>query len=356
MTRSEHGSRLGQPWTHFADEFYDLDGTLFFEDGIIRRRAELQANRDRDQQVITKAKQDREILAVESLQREFAKLQAATAPDGGQRQRKMVKASPFYTLLRMDGDHIGKELQKGNGSRISKALTGFTRDAGDILSTHYGLPLYVGGDDVLALLPLHTALPAAEKLRRVFVKHMRANGCDTPTLSAGMVFAHYSTPLGTVLDLSKDLLDIEAKANNNRNSLALVLLKGSGEVARFVTKWCRDCNPAVPLLTDLTAAFAQDDERSSSLIHNLQSRLADLFRGDTDGGLKGDDLVALLLAERLRGKDQADRDRAKTEMEQLAALCRTDKGAFRLDAALIAKFLADNGGWYGLPVTAETKP
>jgi CRISPR-associated protein Cmr2 len=362
---AERDSRLGQPWAKIPDKIYHLDGTLFFEDGIARRRAELQANRDRDypnrdNQDSEKKRQDevrkqREILAVKALQEALAKLQAATAPDGGRRQRKMVKASPFYALLRMDGDHIGKELQKGNGDKVSAALTGFTRDAAKILSSHYGLPIYVGGDDVLALLPLHRALSAAEELRRVFVKHMRAKDCEEPTLSAGMVFAHYSTPLGTVLDLSKDLLDTDAKAKNGRDSLALALLKGSGEVARFVTKWELSGQQAVPMLTDLTVAFAENDERSSSLIHNLQSRLADLFRDGTDGGLAGDDLIALLLAERMRGKDKADREPARAEMEQLAALCRTSEGAFRLDAALIAKFLADNGGWYGLPGAAETK-
>lgn len=347
---AERHSRLGQPWADFAEEYFDLDGTLFYENGIERRRAEIQANRDRDQKSVSAKQKDRETKAVELLQEELAKLQNATAPDGGQRQRKMVKASPFYALLRMDGDHVGNELQHDDRrEKVSAALTKFTADAGDILSQHYGLPIYVGGDDVLALLPLHKGLLAAEELRRVFVKHMRANGCDTPTLSAGMVFAHYTMPLGTVLDLSKELLEIEAKANNGRDSVALALLKGSGEVARFVTKWCRDGDPVVPRLTDLTVAFAQDDERSSSLIHNLQSRLADLFRDGTDGGLTGNDLIALLLAERLRGRDKTDRDRARAEMEQLAALCRTSAGAFRLDAALIAKFLADNGGWYGLP-------
>lgn len=349
LTKAEDLTRLGQPWADSVEDYIDLDGTLFYENGIERRRAEIQANRDRDQKSVSVEQKTRETKAVELLQEELAKLQNATAPDGGRRQRKMVKASPFYALLRMDGDNIGKELQAGRGKQVSAALTKFTADAGKILSLQYGLPIYVGGDDVLALLPLHKALLAADELRRVFVKHMRDEGCQEPTLSGGMVFAHYTTPLGTVLDRSKELLEVEAKANHGRNSLALSLLKGSGEGARFVTKWCRDCNPVVPLLTDLTVAFARDDERSSSLIHNLQSRLADLFRDGTDGGLTGDDLIALLLAERLRGKDKTDRDRARAEMEQLAALCRTKEGAFRLDAALIAKFLADNGGWYDLP-------
>ncbi len=354
LVQAEHDSRLGQPWGKFEDAFYDLDGTLFFEDGIARRRAELQANRDRDKQP-TKALQDGEKAAVKELQTALAKLQNATAPDGGRRQRKMVKASPFYALLRMDGDHIGKELERGNGAKVSAALTNFTSAACQILNRHYGLPIYVGGDDVLALLPLHKALSAAEKLRLAFVEHMRAEGCDEPTLSGGMVFAHYSTPLGTVLDLSKDLLDLEAKARNGRNSLALALLKGSGETARFVTKWDPDGKVVVQRLIDLTAAFATDDERSSSLIHNLQNRLADLFRDGTDAGLDETDLISILLAERLRGRDKAERDKAQAEMKQLAALCRTKGSAFRLDAALIAKFLADNGGWYGLPDAAETK-
>lgn len=361
LTQAENETRLYPSWPGPLPQFFALDGTLFFEDGIARRQEELRRNRDGG---ATTSIRENESSPTRELQDALRHLQKATAPEGGRRQRKMLKASPHYALLRMDGDNIGKLLDAGMGEAVSQALATFIQTAQDILNEGFGLPLYLGGDDVLALLPLHTALPVAEKLRLAFLKAVdpltadKQSPCPAPTLSGGLVFAHYTTPLGQVLDLSKELLDHDAKAINGRDSLAMAVLKSSGEAARWVTKWKRGNakSSAVACLTTLVWDFAEDDERSSSFIHNLRERLADLFRDGSDSGLGPDDLMSLLLAERLRGRgrDAEKRDAAKKEMEQLASLCRDEERGFTLEPALIAKFLADNGGWYGASKAGQT--
>ncbi|WP_186457641.1 type III-B CRISPR-associated protein Cas10/Cmr2 [Nitrospirillum amazonense] len=348
LTNAGKLNRLHTTWPGKVPKFFALDGTLFFEEGIARRQEELRGNR-RKGQGDSGGYEDLsgpQAVAVTDLQAALRALQTATAPEGGRRQRKMLKASPHYALLRMDGDNIGKLLAQGKKDEVSRALALFTQGAQGILNQGFGLPLYLGGDDVLALLPLHTALGVAEELRLAFLAATVAADCPGPTLSGGVVFAHYTTPLGQVLDLSKELLDQDAKVANDRDSLAMAVLKSSGEVARWVTKWNKPGN-AVMALRRLTVDFAQDDERSSSLIHNLGQRLADLFRDGSDAGLSAEDLASLLLAERLRGRGTDDRAAAEAEMRQLTALCHPAKGGFTLAPALIAKFLADNGGWYG---------
>lgn len=355
LTQAEKSTRLHPTWPGRLHKIFALDGTLFFEEGIARRQEELRENRRKNQGdgADYEDLSGPQAAAVADLQAALRTLQKATAPEGGRRQRKMLKASPHYALLRMDGDNIGKVLAQGKKAEVSKALAQFTQQAQDVLERGFGLPLYLGGDDVLALLPLHTALGVAEDLRLKFkavtveAGAIANAGCPDPTLSGGLVFAHYTTPLGQVLDLSKELLDQVAKAANDRDSLAMAVLKSSGEVARWVTKWDEPGN-AVMALTRLTVDFAQDDERSSSLIHNLGQRLADLFRDGSDAGLDTKDLVSLLLAERLRGRGTDDRAVAEAEMRQLATLCHPKKGVFTLAPALIAKFLADNGGSYGV--------
>jgi CRISPR-associated protein Cmr2 len=350
LTQAEQHTRLGLVLPDFPPALFDLDGTLFYEEGIARRQTELQANQERDLTRASSEQQAQEIQTVRALQKALGDLQNATAPDGGRRQRKMQKASPFYAVLRMDGDNIGQALLEGKSAEISAALAGFTQAAGRILSNHYGLPLYVGGDDVLALLPLHTALLAAEALRVTFFEYMNGLG---PTLSAGLVFSHYTMPLGMVLDCSKEMLEREAKAANGRDSLALLLLKGAGETARFVRKWELQRVKTVPILSELVDAFAEQDERSSSFLYNLESRLADLFRDATMGGLNKAQLSKLILAERLLGQETEAIKAVEAEVAQLMALCYDKEKPFRLDAALIAKFLADNGGWYTRPAAAE---
>ena len=52
---------------------------------------------------------------------------------------------------------------------ISQALAGFASDANDIVKNHVGAPVYTGGDDVLAFMPLHTVLACAKASQRSFM-------------------------------------------------------------------------------------------------------------------------------------------------------------------------------------------
>ncbi len=341
-----------------AGRFAALDGTFFYHNGIARRRAELRGNAEssRPEDIQANIKD-----SVDTLTSALKELQNATAPRGSRRRRKMMEASPFYALLFMDGDSMGKLIKEIGGTAVSECLTPFADAVRGIVEDANGLTLYAGGDDVLALLPLTTALGTARGLSDRFRTAFRDRG-HSATLSGAVVYAHYGTPLSAVIDTARTGLDDIAKEANGRDSLSVTVLKPGGVKAQWVSKWDLDEKTcAVKTVQDLVRAFADDDERSSSFLHHIGERYGDILSQlppPQPGGR--DDLIAFLVAERLKGKDVAHNqdiaayEKAHREMTELAAVCRPrgtahagTGGAFVIDGAMLVKFLADNGGYPG---------
>lgn len=391
--------------------FGRLDGMYFFDDmlEVDAREARLLGHDRR----VTRRQKDAKALA------ELIAEVGMAVKDRPLRQRKFAQASPFYAMLAMDGDGAGKLM---NEDRLGPALVtaGFGRFTGGIPDRqtgvreivedqHDGMLIYGGGDDVLAFLPIHRAIACAIALHRAYLaafaddvtedpelrnrmKHPARRDC--PTISGGLVFAHHSVALSLVSRRALDLLDKTAKAANGRNSLALGVIKGSGEMDVWASgfqawrpgdddglppSWGQvDIGPRhqpVRALLSLIKAFADDPERSTSLLYNARVRLSELWGGAhpaLDTNAEGDRAVLrqMLLAEWLRGLDAArDPDAARREGAKLQLLLdaclvtrhvrdpgsgeiRETRRAFDLAGAMIARFLADQGAWWS-PGMAE---
>ena len=154
------------------------------------------------------------------------------------------RPSPYYAMLLADGDNMGKAIDRQSSiddhKKISEALSDFSIQAKNIIQSeeNAGVPIYVGGDDVLAYLPLHTALQCSKALEEAFRKQMEPFGDNSvqPTLSGGIVIAHHLTPLSEVLDLARSAERI-AKSVEGKNALAITLSKRSGTERTVVDKW-----------------------------------------------------------------------------------------------------------------------
>lgn len=96
-------------------------------------------------------------------------LQDALQPKSGDSR----KATPFYALLLMDGDNMGKLLSvyKDKQGDISAALAQFSQAVRGIVRDHNGRLIYAGGDDVFALLPLDKAIECAKNCRDTYKKY-----------------------------------------------------------------------------------------------------------------------------------------------------------------------------------------
>lgn len=224
----------------------------------------------------------------------------------------------YYTIIAMDGDHMGRwlagektpELRRllhpklrkyfealgepgaddalsarrpvgpALHAAISAALSTFaTEVAPAMVAHHHGALIYSGGDDVLALCPVSTAFDCARSLGDAF------SGRDDPgedgwrdcggrrritmgaraSMSAGVAIVHYREDLRDALETARAAERTAKDAGRNR--LALVAARRSGETARAVCPW-----PFVAWLDELRRAFA--DGASDRWTYRLRAEVA----------------------------------------------------------------------------------
>jgi len=144
----------------------------------------------------------------------------------------------YFAILQADGDNLGKTLKQLNENEIeklSKKLLEFSEKAERIIKDYEGYPIYIGGDDILALTPV-----AVNKEDRNFKNvfnlakelHNKYNeilyGYKT-TLSIGINIVYYKFPLSIALrDARNELFDI-AKQKCKKNALAITYTVHSGD-------------------------------------------------------------------------------------------------------------------------------
>ncbi|MDD2919544.1 type III-B CRISPR-associated protein Cas10/Cmr2 [Rhodoferax sp.] len=319
--------------------FCTLDGQLFYEDGL-------------------QAAAKEGLLAPNSvlpLQKQLAKID----PDG--------KPSPFYAVLRMDGDNVGKLIGREAGA-VSRALSDFAGKVQRIVDTeHHGAALYAGGDDVLALLPLDDAIGCAQALRHAYQEAMHRQQLDG-TISAGIVFAHYHLPLSFVMAESSRLLDDIAKTENGRNSVAVTVHKPGGQHLQWVACWDAAVDQLAPLATvlDLAGKFRtgqdaakRDVPLSSGFLYRIRERWGDLAPRDLQGqrelGIPQQEVEQLWAADLLSNRDLGEvnddsRATALALASQLFAISRDNRATtpapptlLAEDGGLLVRFLATKG-------------
>lgn len=155
---------------------------------------------------------------------------------------------PYVALLQADGDRMGETISglpdPARHRALSKALAGFAKTARNVVEEECrGSLIYSGGDDVLAFLPLHTALRAARGLHQAFAAAFDGLGIEggPPTLSAGIAIVHCLEPLGELRALARRAEEI-AKGRDlgdgaRGDGLAIVLSPRSGAPYQVRGKW-----------------------------------------------------------------------------------------------------------------------
>ena len=276
--------------------------------------------------------------------------------------------SPYYAILLMDGDQLGKHMgDEVKQQPISAALNAFTQSVGDIVREHNGFLIYAGGDDVLALLPLECALPAAAELqsmyRRQFEHYSPLGKPIDSTLSGAIEYVHIRTPLTCVLKDAHKLLDDIAKEQTGRNAIAVRVWKPSGLVAQWAMPWEKALDSQGQVrMAQLAQDFAKQARQadgemfSNKFFFRMQQVLERFEHADNDI------LQKLLLAEYLHSwgelgkRTGLDMPRLEEQLGQLLAQCmqwrrpqpgqaklELHKTPFNPEAALLVRFLAQKG-------------
>ncbi len=225
-----------------------------------------------------------------------------------------TRLETYYSLLLMDGDHMGAWLAGGDDYAISyrdsfhpQVHAGFDFSLVVVPHVveveHLGRLIYAGGDDVLAMLPVAELLPAMQRLRLAYSGHdpehedgdrsglvfkngfarlggrrprlMRMMG-HRATASCGAVVAHHQAPLGAVM---RELRSAEQRAKNEggRDAFSLTIVKRSGGSLTITAKW----GEPAKLLHDLRR-FLADDGVSRRAVYNTLDWLKDLPQDNED--------------------------------------------------------------------------
>lgn len=149
----------------------------------------------------------------------------------------------YYALLLADGDSMGKVIDRqesfGAHRRLGAAVEAFASGCRDIVETqHGGSLIYAGGDDVLALLPLHTALQCAQALASFFRERLSEFNTAEPhvTLSVGLAVAHHVVDFAEVREQARRAEKL-AKAFNGKNALGIIVQPRSGGSLEAVGGW-----------------------------------------------------------------------------------------------------------------------
>jgi CRISPR-associated protein Cmr2 len=275
---------------------------------------------------------------------------------------KKQEVSPFYAFLLMDGDKMGALLQKHSADQenISQAINSFSRQVADEIKTNNGIGIFAGGDDVLAFLPMNSALQAVIKLRQKYQDVFSEKVPEVPrsqaAISAAIVYAHNRAPLNLIYQYGQNLLSQKAKDETGRDAVAISVWKTGGPVLTWSAPWQviihEDGNNLIDkLVKDFSGGSGEEEKYSSSFFYNLNKLLK---TAEIGGWLPYDsELERLLAAEYMRSRGKISIETALPRMRDLVKIIRkfqrredgtvVTTQSFNGDGALLVKFLAGKG-------------
>lgn len=333
-----------------TEPFLNLDGNFYFENALIDcKRTPLDGTPTSLKKCEEEPEDTKEIR--KKLRIQLSRIAEKTGS----------RPSPFYAMLLMDGDNMGKLMVDHDSKSISKALSIFTKDVRNIVQEHNGVTIYAGGDDVLAMLPLTRAFGCALSLSQKYNTSFE-NVVPEATISAGLVFSHYHIPLSSVMREAHHILDNVAKDQNGRGSIAVSVLKTSGKYCQWTATWDRlidgkDKNGKDKMRIDDLVSRVQDGPQkqfSKSFFYGMRDDLA-ILSGDQilkPGSyaklVEGLEPLPLLAAEYMKSRErtvsrQDAEERVRTLLE-LSYRSRKSIGpeinVLSPDAAMLIKFLS----------------
>lgn len=146
----------------------------------------------------------------------------------------------YIAVVKADGDSMGKAFEDAaDANKLSQALFEFNKQAVEIIHAYYGLPVYIGGDDLLFFAPVYTPekkksfFSLLQELDDAFHTSIKTTGLvEHPTLSFGVSITYYKYPMFEALGLADDLLT-QAKAGTGekplKNNIVFSVQKHSGQ-------------------------------------------------------------------------------------------------------------------------------
>ncbi len=234
------------------------------------------------------------------------------------REIRGCSPQPYLAVLMADGDRMGVQIDRmttpDDHSNFSYRVSEFARRAQDVIVQHRGVPVYAGGDDVFAFLPIETCLRAADALRKLFEEKVAsAVASDKPSLSVGIAIGYCREDLGYLRQLAQQA-EHEAKEPDRNGLCVLVQTRSGGDPIRVRCRWDEDPVPRMERL----AAWHQRSEIAHTTGYVLE-QIGRLY-----GGAADEDIVAGELRRALSRRTVAGERRfADDVMDDITSLFRS---------------------------------
>lgn len=212
-----------------------------------------------------------------------------------------VRTSPYYAIVKFDGDGMGQVYNDYADQQIqeklSKETSQFSNEVRRIIVEQGGICIYAGGEDFLGFLPLDKLFQTMYELRQDFLANVKAPvSYGKPlTFSAGIVIAHLMQPLNRILAKTGDMEKRAKESFADKNAFAIGLVKRSGDQLVFQSSFGND-GKILLLINQVIVSLAQK-EYSKSFVYNLNQTLTRL------GSVKSDNkqrIIQVLIEQALQ--------------------------------------------------------
>ena len=267
------------------------------------------------------------------------------------------KPTPYYAVLAMDGDRMGKHIaacqSRQEHTELSRRQAQFAQKVNGIVQKNGGYLVYAGGDDVLAFFPLENALEGTNALVQQYEEIFQdweqqdADGKPLPfTLSAGLAIAHHLHPLDAVLAAARDT-EQKAKNHYGRNALCVSVLKRSGEPILVGSQWNAGGQRVVSLVKNAIEDFSEE-RLASRFVYEFSDQVRAL-------GQVKPPVIRPLLKRLLKRHRNPNKPPPKSQLDSLMAWIRAFEQAEIAEVEggaagelvrwlLLARFIAQGGG------------
>lgn len=213
-------------------------------------------NRFLKQFKLVRSLKDRWMLYSEDKNEQIRDIESIADPSG--KEKKNWKTEEYYCILNSDGDSMGKLFKScatdEEAKNLSKKSFQYCVQSAEMILEYGGVPLYAGGDDLLAILPVMGKEPdnmeknisvfalinrLNAKFNKAFADERKANP-GKPSLSVGLSIQHIKSPLYEALERAFSLLHDAKASSGSKNGLCVDLQKHSGQSFQYTVRVISD--------------------------------------------------------------------------------------------------------------------
>jgi len=274
--------------------------------------------------------------------------------------KNKVKISPYYAIVKFDGDNMGKiysepDLKEDKievidfQKRLSEELCDFAKESKKEINESYsGKVIYAGGEDFMGLLTLDSIFEKIKKLREKF-RNLKSSTClhKNLTFSAGIVIAHYKTPLSEAIKVTETMENKAKRIDVEKDAFGIAVLKHSGEIVEGVLKFeTSKGESTIEMLEYLITKLAKY-EISKSLMYKISKEFDLVVReGEDVSPYLGEMIEARIgayLEKNEKTKDSQEFTEILSQIKKLFIINRGNEKSF-FDILSIVAFLAREKG------------